>query len=322
MTTTTRVWVLGAPDPEMEAIERLLTEVGETVHHATADGRRVHPGSAYRADAVQGATHWVECAPIGGHPDGAVVIDHHRPGDPGYGRPPAEFLPASSIGQVISLLARIGGTPTSWLRAGDIPDPCRGALIGPDCQGSWWADEARIPGDLIMVAAADHCLAAAYRGECPGVDPDMLMRWRVASRAAFQQRPEAGLLADVESTRQALLAAPPLSLSPLCERCEGEGEIYHTYSASGQLPYSEQCPECGVADMRRPPYPELPEAAAREGLGYISGPLLAPDGRKKITCAGSPEQVAAFMGSWATSEGLVDIYGDPARGFAGGYLPG
>lgn len=32
--------------------------------------------------------------------------DQGRPGDPGYGCPPAEFLPASSVGQVMADLAR------------------------------------------------------------------------------------------------------------------------------------------------------------------------------------------------------------------------
>ena len=33
----------------------------------------------------------------------------------------------------------------------------------------------------------------------------------------------------------------------------------------------------------------------------------------------TPEQISAFM-SWGPSNGLTDIYGDPQRGFAGGYI--
>ena len=48
-----KIWVLGAPDPEMEAIEALLRERGETVAYATRpDGKRVHAGNAYLAGAV------------------------------------------------------------------------------------------------------------------------------------------------------------------------------------------------------------------------------------------------------------------------------
>lgn len=278
-----KLWILGAPDPEMEKIEKLLDDVGEDFGYAMADGRRVHPGSAYRADSIEvdgrrldrppGGTKWIayiECAVCGGlgGPEGGpwkscvqycaeVVIDHHRPGDPGYGRPPREFLAASSIGQVLGVL--------------DIEIPERG---------------------YILAAAADHCLGAAYRGECPGVDPDELMAWRVRSRATFQGRDPEELLRDVEATRKALHDEPLLDL--------GDG-VY-------------------VRDMRRdPPYPELPEAGTREGVGYVAGPLKDRSGRRKITCSGMPEHIEAFMSTWAPEQGLVDIYGDPARGFAGGY---
>src|SRR5690606_32910939 len=217
--TMQRVWVLGAPDPEMQLIEDLLAEAGEQVAHALDEtGQRVHPGSAYRVVALSApvpdgaAVYAVEC---GGPaiPAGAVAIDHHRPGDPGYGRPPAEFLAASSIGQVIAELARFGRLPY-WPPASTVPGAGAGAFVlhawAP--APAWWDDELGewnggntpspswavsvqsgdtaiyrlIPQSYIFAAAADHCLAAAYRGECPGVDPDALMRWRVAVRAAHQ----------------------------------------------------------------------------------------------------------------------------------------
>src|SRR5690606_12380440 len=115
-----RIWILGAPGPEMAMIERLLAEVGERGGAAPDEtAQRVRPGSAYRVVALSapvpdGATVYVvEC---GGPaiPAGAVVIDHHRPGDPGYGRSPAGFLPASSIGQVIAELARLDVLPAGW----------------------------------------------------------------------------------------------------------------------------------------------------------------------------------------------------------------
>lgn len=40
-----------------------------------------------------------------------VRVDHHRPGDPGYGLPPERFLEGSSIGQVFHLLAVAGKLP-------------------------------------------------------------------------------------------------------------------------------------------------------------------------------------------------------------------
>ena len=92
-----RLWILGASDPEMVEIEALLRECGERVEYATRQGRRVTPGDMYRADlplCVPGVTEyvWVECDhdPVV-HPAEVTEshIDHHRPGDPGFGRPPA-----------------------------------------------------------------------------------------------------------------------------------------------------------------------------------------------------------------------------------------
>jgi hypothetical protein len=282
------VVILGAADPEMEAIEALSREAACAVGYATHRGERVRPETAYKADGVEGVDLAaacdaaglivvVECAPAAdcdhwgwirtglvpgreAEVDCAAVVlrvDHHRPGDPGYGRPPAEYWQASSLGQVC---AALGVEPTPELR---------------------------------LVAAADHCLAAAYRGECPGVDPDELMAWRAASRAKFQRRTVEDVLADVERARQALREAPLLELAP------------------------------GVTarDMRGQTVPELPEAAAREGVCFI-GEQRLPDGRVKIIHqCGAPYQIRAFMEQWAPAQGLTDIYGDPARGFAGGYIP-
>lgn len=59
--------------------------------------------------------------------------------------------------------------------------------------------------------------------------------------------------------------------------------------------------------------------ATMGGVCFVSDGLPGPDGRVKTVCqSGTPEQIAAFMGSWAPAHGLTDIYGDPARGFAGG----
>lgn len=265
-----RIWVLGASDPEMELIENLLRQCGETIIYATdASGQRVHPGSAYRCpvpSVPDGSTVYaVECIDV--LPSGWRRIDHHRPGDPGYGRPPSDFLPASSVGQVLLELDRLG--VADRLSAADIIE-------------------------AILAAAADHCLAAAYRGECPGVAPDALMRWRVKTRSAFQGRPAEELLADVERARAALREAPSIDL--------GSG--------------------VSVRDMRDTFVPELPEAAVRDGVAYL-GVVTDRDGRRRVVLGGhtTPETVRTFIDTWAPAQGLTDLYGDPARGFAGGYLP-
>jgi len=119
------------------------------------------------------------------------------------------------------------------------------------------------------------------------------MHWRAKSRAKFQGRSVEAVIADVERARKALRAAPEIVLSP------------------------------GITarDLRGQKIPELPEAAAREGLCFIADVPPGRDGRVKIVCqSGSQEQIRAFMEHWGPAHGLQDIYGDPARGFAGGYV--
>lgn len=214
---STLTLILGAPDPEMQAIEDLGRQVGAKIRYAlSARGSRVRADEAYQAVALDaplpsdGTVYAVECDGPAIPPD-AIRIDHHRPGDPGYGRPPAEFLPASSIGQVIAELARLGPEIRDGrLVVGLLPWRATScdytALAGVQWARAHWSDDPRdhwegwivaarssdrerggapwasIPYDYWLAAAADHCLAAAYRGECPGVDPDALMRWRVEAQ--------------------------------------------------------------------------------------------------------------------------------------------
>ena len=314
-----RIWILGASDTEMKLIENLLWVYGESVIYATDEsGRRVHQGNAYCCpipEVPAGSTVYaVEC--IDTLPEGWVRIDHHRPGDPGYGQPPINFFPASSIGQVIAELTRNGIVPQSWRRmsAGGYAAPLTPQYtedgtpvdyvgvpwVRPAPVGYAWdvvidaQTFARVPHEIVLAAAADHCLAAAYRGECPGVDPDELLHWRVETRAASQGRSAKELLADVCEALDLLIDAPNERLAH---------GIY-------------------VADLRGYGHiPELPEAAMLEGEAYITD-VTDRDGRHEVILGGhtTPEIVQAFMAKWAPAQGLVDIYGDPDLGFAGGYM--
>lgn len=138
-------FILGAADPEMNAMEKMLTQAGQYCVYATAEGTRCHPGNAYKADSfespVEGETGvinagngsevaFIECGgPIErffadmGVP--AHRIDHHRPGDPGFGLPPAQFWEGSSIGQLYTLLG-LEATPEALLVAAKVKAPGMG----------------------------------------------------------------------------------------------------------------------------------------------------------------------------------------------------
>ncbi len=363
---TPSLWVLGASDPEMSAIEALLRECGQWVVYATVNGTRVFPGNAYEATFPETVSDVVQTGDIVYLVEGVdeetlqqgplfVRIDHHREGDYGFGRPPTEFLPASSLGQVIAELARRQALPKSWEVVGNEDCSCiagsivhrdrgwvvtRGLTPGSD---GWYGQV--IPQDLVLTAAADHCLGAAYRGECPGVDPEALLQWRVRSRAEFQKRLPEEILADIEFTRKVLKVAPEVVLAETPRNIVVRDLRYAclvtttlvapfaegaTVDASGvgndRFVVFDPTLPLGVFDegssvtSRKANVPELVEAAMLDGVSYLSGPLKQPDGRTKITCSGTADVVSAFLEVWAPRQGLTDVYGDPTRGFAGGYL--
>jgi len=335
--TNSLLFVLGAPDPEMDRIEKLLDECGITHTFATIGGVRVHPGNAYKADGiacgetsacqiilVEGAFDRALCGGCftlltdGTFPLGSVStsIDHHRPGDPGYGVPPERFLRGSSIGQVVAFLAERGFLPDTWvwdhLCSATVERfqliSC-GWLVSqfvndiPDEPDSGHRYHALLPSDIVFAAAADHCLGAAYAGQCPGVDPDALFDWRVATRAEFQGRTVEEVRADVGRAIARVKNAPKVWLVAPQNKTEVIGALSTL-----------------VADLRGEEIPELPEAACRMGVAYLANPRPGPDGRKKVVLQNaSPAHLAAWP-QWAKEHGIVDCYGgDPARGFAGGY---
>lgn len=301
------LFILGASDPEMAAIERLLATTPYRVAYAVdATGERVHPGNAYRAVGYchvgdtetrelftrwEGSVQLIECG--GDLPPQAMSCDHHRPGDTGYGMAPFGFMGASSIGQVIRLLTELRTLPWATHRHRGACDAQCGEMFCIVSDG-WYVAHggglvSPIPAEIVLTAAADHCLAAAYQGECPGVDPDELMRWRAESRAKFQKRTVAEVLADVDAARKMLRDAL----------------VAHGWHKH--------------ADMRGKTIPELPEAACREGIPFLAD-VVERDGRRKVVLqAAVPALVDEFM-SGALVPGLTDIYGDPTRGFAGGYV--
>ena len=296
-----RIWFLGAPDPEMSAIEALLKECGEKVEYATINGQRVKPHEAYKADNIcdplPESTYLVECSyilsqsPNTTPPYSHIVrIDHHNHGDVGYGRPPEDCMQASSIGQVISVLALLGVLPKWGIGHSDepgFPGEWDNSEEPPEIFSGGWRN---IPKEFAFIAAADHCLGAAYQGHCPGVDPEELMQWRVDSRAKFQDRSVDSILSDIAAARKTILDAPFFRLAD---------NVF-------------------IRDLRGTFVPELPEAAAREGECFIA--QLEQKDTIKIVCqCGSHEQISAFM-QWAHDNNIKNVYGDPMRGFAGGIL--
>jgi hypothetical protein len=316
------ILILGADDPEMAAIEALALECGVPVRYAMMRGHRVTPATAYYDhDAIYSDFNTVVAVECEGNwtPDGTrrgaahIRIDHHHPGDPGYGLPPADFLRGSSLGQVIALFAGRGLLPASWpvwQDADQAAEVCSGSftLCWGDCGSVWIVSSPTdrytgrvIPRELVLTAAADHCLEAAYRGSCPGVHRESLLEHRIQQRARHQGRDAAAIMSDVRAAIELLKAGPRE-----CYVGSWMGDDEHA-----RWPW--------YRDLRGQHVPELPEAACYCGTPYITN-VTDRDGRiKTVLGAAQPELVQAFLDG-EMIEGLTGLYGDPARGFAGGYL--
>lgn len=247
-------FVLGAPDHEMQEIARVCKERDLKHSFATIGGHIVHSHDAYNATGVNGVipadSHliFVECSVMGLTPD--TIVDHHHPGDPGFGVPPEQYLEGSSIGQFLRFL---GLKPT--------------------------------PQQLV-IAAADHCLTSAYSGRCPGVSPTDLAAWRLSSRCKARGLSEVELSRQIDCAKQLLVSAQQITLA------------------------GEQ-----VAFLTEPPI-EVSEASARMGMPYMY--IRRQDAR--LTKAGIRSAPAHVVQAWMDNCGLQNLYGDPQRGFAGGYF--
>jgi len=287
------MYLLGAPDPEMARIERALDACAIPHEYARAGGRRVTPETAYRADAIRVPVGTrvlvqVECAPAV-RPRGLAVrvIDHHRPGDPGYESTPPWYMSASSLGQVLARMARDDMAPAALLAVGVVVPPPVDTREAWYAGGRWYAPS----GDTRLCAAADHCLSAAYLGRCPGVDPATLYEWRLAERAAFQRRPVGELLADGVAALAALAAAPRVVIAV---------EAVADLTAPGQP---------GTV-------PELPDAVGLARVGALY--RMVKHGRPKIGLLGAG---AEAISAWQAEQRALgrETWGVPARGYAGAW---
>lgn len=262
---TQMLFILGAVDPEMREIERVLSRHGHPVAWAAAGGQKCTSATAYDADSamrIERGKHqaqlilpgqpvaFVECAVRQITP--ALRIDHHNPGDAGFDCGPRDYLRGSSLGQLLSLLHLE-------------PDPTQRLL-----------------------AAADHCLTAAYQGACPGVDPDELLFMRASWQAKMTYR-SFGLV-----------------MSSILEAARLVRERYD--------------PHVGAALFLDPTLtvPDLPEGAARAGMP-VRYRSMEPNGLVKEMLKGaSPDAITSFM----NENHMLGrrVYGNPYRGYAGTYL--
>jgi hypothetical protein len=274
---------LGSPDTEMVETETLARHLGLDVVYATDEkGGRIRPG----AKAANAAEHdredvvWVEQFV---RPERALDIDHHG-ASPFASFPPEKFWEASSLGQFCNLF-------------GIEPTP-----------------------DLLAVAAADHCMAAAAQGRCPGVDlgPDTPQREALLLRA---RRNFAPTMSEEEFLKACAVAAQTLRDN----QTYGEGADLRHLPIDGPIASTgEQYPSQAQF---------LPVVASLEGIPYVVH-IRRGDGKIALRMGGFDggneehrQVIQAFLDDPSKLGCLPcdapspnNTYGSPERGFAGGTL--
>jgi len=293
-----KIVVFGGTDREEKAARKVCDNNAICTAVATVDGKPCHAGNAYQAngfkvdDPARPHLHDLpiadceyeiivfECSPNAAlcSPKSTVIAacDHHNPGDEGYALGPDLFWEASSIGQLCMLLN---------------VDPTE---------------------ELLMVAAGDHCPAAAYKGLCPGIDVEKFKTHRIDGLVTLK---------TVQS-----MPSPTDGISMVAFTDDREEVTKAIAFANDLLILAPESHFAGVKDLR--PYgkvDQLPEAALITGHAYLSqipdtNRDGLPTGHVKVNLGGdnSPETVAAVM-QWLNDLpcGLSPAYGVPSRGFAG-----
>ncbi|NVL49982.1 hypothetical protein F2S72_09545 [Pseudomonas syringae pv. actinidiae] len=254
------VFALGSLDPEMRAIRWMLSRAGFRSAYANRLGRRCNSSNAYNADSLTKNVRdkqqivWVECRSPLYEPGRDIVVDHHNIGDPGYACPPSEFWEGSSIGQVANLIGR--SSPEAF-----------------------------------NTAASDHCLSAAMRGECRGIDPDDLMTWRITARAAMGEM-------------------QPWMLKRMINRAVERVQ---------SLPRIKFC-GCEIVDGTFEKTPELRDAAAIARLPILTTRKSAAGNVKVGLYGAEPQLVVEWMKMMNEADYVEHTYGNPFREYAGAVL--
>lgn len=128
-------------------------------------------------------------------------------------------------------------------------------------------------------------------------------RFRTAKRSQYLRLPYQAVVGKECDTPRELIAESIRMTTPDC--LTPPGAVFHKPI---------------LADLRGESITEgLLEAAARDGIPFLST-VRDLDGREKVVLqAAPPAMVSRFLAGEIVPD-LVDAYGDPARGFAGGYL--
>lgn len=324
METKTIEFILGPRTPEMDLIEEILENNNVPAYgHALVDNKRATPDNAHRIGGVKNIrnnySHRTCCRASSTEvifincrceewPEQhlldktvtAIHLGHRWLGDPGYDMEPSHFFTASAIGQLFDLMAKRGLFTLTGEESKAYASPgvhfssetgiAHLIVKNPSTGDSVWLSGA-INQEHRLAAASSHCLQAAYRGECPKIDPDALFRFRIKRRSDIEKVDRDNLTLIIEDTINRL----------------------QVHFIMQDFP--------SIIDLKEAPlgsFPELREAAARFGksVEVIDPQTLLPDAQPAIKLIGSnkPEVVAEWVDNMKRQG--FEINSDPFRGYA------
>ena len=256
-------FILGGADTEMIEIATVLATTNHSVEYAKIDGVRVNRSEAYEATHPKPKAFdvWVECKPaqydkVELYSLGIDLVDHHQEGDIGYDMPASKYWEASSLGQIC---IKLGIVATDRLR---------------------------------YIAAADHCLLAAYHEQCPDVGRDDFIKFRMAFFYRYSKDP----FEYLKNLHKNALTCPTVVI--------GDAELYDISSLLDK-------DRAWVSDM-----------ACCFNMKTLS--IRQKKNRFKLFVSNlSSRDIKAFQETYAPSLGeVITCYGDPKRQFAGAVIEG
>lgn len=280
-------FILGALDPEMIMIEKLLTEhnIPFEVAQVYKDSKlkRANHAECYRSKMSDGVVYpkpqrndvWIECEPVGGKKAitavGGRFIDHHYPGDLGYGMSAQQHADASSIAQLCTFL----GIP--------------------------------LTPEILLASAIDHGLAAAYRGDIPGISPEDVYRSQTQLMIPEFNKTRECVDGDIVGERLIIRNGnlPRLHF-------DIEGKTYEIVDYRDKLFDSSYDYLC------------VREAALLEGVALVISRMyrvLHHRRKGEMFVAHVPQPVIHAFVRGEVHPYLEERFGVPQRSFAGGYLP-
>lgn len=292
----TFTYILGAMDLEMATIKHLLQTEGCIVVNATVDGfQKVRASAAYSSvETPSQSTVWIECCSAKGKAalrnSGAVLLDHHHKGDSGYDVGPEDYLRGSSIGQLLYFMVQNGYLPR-WEKVHTYEKDGY-SYEGGRAYLSYHGAKYAVPYEYKYAAAADHCLANAYKGACPAIDVEALKMWRLTKLATFKKMTTTKLMELITKEEEILKKCPIIMMG-----------------------------EYKVIDARQEDLYHSKEAGANIGMPLLtSKELSTATGAKVMLQATNQEVISYFMEEWAIEMDMTSVYGNRNRGIAGGFI--